>query len=570
MTELVREHDAGVKEGLAVVFVHGMEGERRRSWMHDPASPASCWPQWLGAEAGCDTWTAGYDATLATWRDTAGALHVNGLALMDKLATEPELAARPLILIGHDVGGLLLKKAMLHSMSKGAPRHRRMVERIRGLGFVATPQFGGQLNLVAQALCMQQGTSVPDKDFSSEDVHLRALREEFAQLCSGLSLQVKTFVGDKPVTVGRKWLGLLKVRKIAVPFDAASPHVHGEAVIVLPEDHFSISKPQSSASPLHRTVVELINACKALPMQAQPEQVESVPPVVQTLAQQTKIEPPVMVPKTQAPAQAQAGKIIIERPAQIEGANDVRLQPCENKLYGRDKELTRILTFLDNDAERAAIVTARSADFGGIGKTELCKAALKLWLSRDGERKVFHIALPQGAGKAELTQILARGIGMDGVDATDDIAPLVAEMPAGLYYLDNLGEFAASEEGGTLLQQLKSLPGVRLLISSRTVLASDFAQGIEIDALPKQAALNLFRDLWSGGDVLPVDTALTQFVEGDLQRHALSICMVARLGNFCAYDEVVRRWREQRAAGRTNDAMEVSQQLSALIGQSKR
>lgn len=527
MTELVREYDAGVKDGIAVVFVHGMGGDRRQTWMHNPDDASGFWPHWLGKEAGCDTWTVGYDADLTTWRDTVSALHVQGLAVMDRLATEPELAGRPLLLIGHGVGGLLIKKIIAHALSKGGPRHRRMVSRMQGLAFVATPQSGADLNLLVQALCMRDGIPALDKDFTGEDAQLRVLQDAFASACSGLVLQARIFAESKPVPIGRKWLGLMKVRGIVARHDRANPHVPGATVTSLPEDHFSISKPKRPDAPLYRETVALIDACRVSPLAAPVASQPEVPAIPVALQENVDIHVPVV------------------QPARIDSANDFRLQPCENKLYGRDSELTRILTFLDNDAEGAAIVCPRTVDTGGLGKTELCKAALKIWVGRASERTFFYVNLPENTDTLEFTRLLARGI---GVDDAANFEQLTSCLPQGLYYLDNIGGLAETEDRRGMLSAMRSVPGVRLLASSRHALPADFGLRIEIDALPKASALLLFRDLWSGGDVLPVDTVLAQFVEGDLQRHALCICLVARLGDFFAYDEVVRRWRQHHAA----------------------
>jgi hypothetical protein len=575
MTELVREHDAGVKDGVAVVFVHGLEGDKRGSWINSRAANRDPWPQWLGQEAGCDTWTLGYDAGASVWRDFAGALHINGLSLMDKLATEPQLAGRPLILLAHDIGGLLVKKALVHAMTKAASRHRRMVGRIAALGLIATPRSGAQLNTIAQAIAIVRATAPGTRDFSTDDAHLQELQREFAQLGDGLHAKVHVYTEAKPVVIGRKWLGLLKTRAIAVPYDAHASHFAGEVVTTLAEDHFSICQPKDKSAPLHQSVVALIDATKTFSVttsEAAVPQADAAQPSAS--AKQTQVEPVVVavpqvpspppvaiepaVEKPVAPPRQQAAtKTITIRPALLAGAQDERLQANESKLYGRDRELTRVLTFLDNVNERAAAVLPRGVDIGGTGKTELCKAALKLWIQRDSLRKVFFIALPDDVDPTGFLHTFATGIGLDAADADT----VFAATPPGLYFIDNLGGAMSNDQGTQLIERLKNLPDVRLLVSSRYVLSVDFAQNIEIDALPKQSALNLFRDLWSGSDVLPVDTALTQFVDGDLQRHAMSTALLARLGVFFAYDELQARWRALRAANPADHGLLTSMRL---------
>ncbi len=590
MTELVREHDAGVKDGVAVVLIHGWEGDGHRSWTSGQAGSQEPWSRWLGREAGCDTWTLGYDCKLSTWRDFAGALHINGLSLMDKLATEPQLAGRPLILLAHDIGGLLVKKALTHAMTKAAPRHRRMVGRIAAVGLIATPQSGAQLNTIAQAISLTHQLAPIDKDFAVDDVHIQELRREFSQLGDGLQAKVVVYAESKPVIIGRKWLGLLKTRKIAVPYDAQIPHIASEVAITLAEDHFSICRPNGQSAPLHQSVTALIESGKRFVVAASestPQASVAMPtpsvapaqPVSEPVAvvvapapqapQQQVTEATVVVEKPViAPLPQIASKAITVRPALITGAQDERLQLSESKLYGRDRELTRVLTFLDNADECAAAVLSQGLDVGGTGKSELCKAALKLWMQRDAQRKVFFIDLIEDGGLAAFLQALATGIGLGGGDNVDT---LFAEIPAGLYYLDNLSGSVWDGQGQQLMERLKNLPGVRLLISSRQATPEGFAQRIEIDALPKQSALNLFRDLWGGSDVLPVDTMLAQFVDNDLQRHAMSTVLLARLGVFYGYDEMRARWQAQRVENPSEHGVQTSlrlvkQALSAKTG----
>lgn len=592
MTELVREHDAGAKEGVAVVFVHGLEGGRHSSWTRGAGAHPS-WPQWLGQHEACDTWTLSYDASQTAWRDFSSALHINSLSLMDKLATEPQLAGRPLILLAHDIGGLLVKKALVHAMTKAAPRHRRMVGRVAALGLIATPQSGAQLNTIAQAISFSHESAPSGKDFSADDRHLQELQGEFSQLGDDLKAKVHVYAESRPVVIGRKWFGLFKTRSIAVPYDVKSAHWPGEVLTTLAEDHFTICQPRDKSAPLHQSIAAVIKTSKTFvvatnepvvpqiatvqsgdlspPPEVKPTEppISVAQPTPQPQPQPEPVKPAPVVEKPVIPPAPQVvAKVITSRPALITGAQDERLQANESKLYGRDRELTRLLTLLDNAHERVVAVLPRGADAGGSGKTELCKAVLKLWVQRDAQRKVFFLPLRDEFDQTSFLQTLAAGIGLD---ATESVDVVLAAMPPGLYYIDNLGSFVLDEAGSQLIERLKNLSDVRLLISSRHALSFDFAQNIEIDALPKQSALNLFRDLWSGSDVLPVDTALAQFVDNDLQRHAMSIALLARLGVFFGLDDMQTRWRALRTAnpgsnGLLTSARLVRQALSTKTG----
>ena len=98
-------------------------------------------------------------------------------------------------------------------------------------------------------------------------------------------------------------------------------------------------------------------------------------------------------------------------------------------------------------------------------------------------------------------------------------------------------------EGVRALRALRDRAGVRLLVSSRASLPSVMGTPIALDRLPADAALQLFRELWGGNDALPADAVLLRFVVDDLGAHALSLTLVAHLGDCYRYDELVQRWQ---------------------------
>ena len=128
---------------------------------------------------------------------------------------------------------------------------------------------------------------------------------------------------------------------------------------------------------------------------------------------------------------------------QLTGPTDKRLQPREHRLYGRQVEVRQVLDFLRGDAD-AVVVTALVAGVGGIGKTEVCKAALKLWLAERPDALAFYVDVPDRARAAELVYRIARSLGLEGVYTPPQ---LLAVMRPALYYLDNLESVAEQPEG---------------------------------------------------------------------------------------------------------------------------
>lgn len=64
-----------------------------------------------------------------------------GDSVLDCLVSEPKLKKDncPLLLIGHSLGGLVIKTAIISGLTKGIERYRRLIECVRGVVFIATP-----------------------------------------------------------------------------------------------------------------------------------------------------------------------------------------------------------------------------------------------------------------------------------------------------------------------------------------------------------------------------------------------------------------------------------------------
>jgi tetratricopeptide (TPR) repeat protein len=187
----------------------------------------------------------------------------------------------------------------------------------------------------------------------------------------------------------------------------------------------------------------------------------------------------------------------------------------------------------------AAPSTQAITGTGGIGKTELCKAALKKWLKEEPNAVAYYVTIPDRGSVANLITNLAAAIGATQIESSEQ---LLAVLPPALYYLDNLESVAECADGQQFLRNLKETSGVRLLVSSRLDSSSIFRKSLSLGVLPDVAALALFRDTWAG-QVLPDDAALRDFVLHDLGAHALSVTITARLGDCYAFGELVDRWR---------------------------
>src|SRR5690606_32399563 len=127
MAELTRIHSSESPDAINVVFVHGLGGDALQTWMRDAADDSTLWPKWVGEDAKCNVWVRGYDASTSAWTGQAMHLADHGVAFMSELLFESALRDRPLVLVGHSLGGLVIKSGMVQAATLGDQKFRPLL-----------------------------------------------------------------------------------------------------------------------------------------------------------------------------------------------------------------------------------------------------------------------------------------------------------------------------------------------------------------------------------------------------------------------------------------------------------
>ena len=250
----------------AVVFVHGLGGDIFDTWVGDGATQDDCWLNWVGKETGCDTWTLTYDAALSRWIDQAMPLPDQGTQIAQLLAVHPGLQDRVLVLVGHSMGGLVIKSLIVQSQIVGDARMRGLVGRIRGVVFLATPHQGSQLASLATNVAALLRTNAQVGDMTLHDAHLRQLGAAFREQRQALKIRVAAFAETRDVVMrGRPWFGFAwtaalrkQVGVRVVDPSSSDPGLEGVTVVPLAEDHFSICKPSSRDSQVYLGLIAFL------------------------------------------------------------------------------------------------------------------------------------------------------------------------------------------------------------------------------------------------------------------------------------------------------------------------
>ena len=143
---------SGDKHFLDVVFIHGLTGDRDRTWTSPGASepwPKTVLPQHFG---GARILTFGYDAYLVQKK---GSVSNNRLSdhsrdlLIDLVShrqgIRKDKKPLPLIFITHSMGGLICKDTLLSSRHSSDPGFQTVFHATIGIVFMGTPHTGSWL-----------------------------------------------------------------------------------------------------------------------------------------------------------------------------------------------------------------------------------------------------------------------------------------------------------------------------------------------------------------------------------------------------------------------------------------
>lgn len=264
MATLTQVHAASKPDALNIVFVHGLGGDARKTWMHNPKDHTTLWPIWVGEDVECNAWVVGYGAALSGWTDAAMHLADQGEAFFAALQAEPKLQQGRLVLIGHSLGGLVIKSGMVQAHTLGDPQRERLLAAIAAVVFIGTPHQGADLATVASNLSVHFKVNPQVRNMASNDSWLKLLNSQFRNLQVQHKFAVRVFFETKGVLIGRKLLRLqLGERVTIVNTNSSDPGIAGVNPTGLEGDHFEIAKPRSRAEAAHKALIEFLTRVDA-------------------------------------------------------------------------------------------------------------------------------------------------------------------------------------------------------------------------------------------------------------------------------------------------------------------
>lgn len=229
---------------LNVIFIHGLEGDARKTWENE-LSPPLFWPSWLQTDFDdVAIWTVGYEAAMTRWSLSKSAMAIQDRAanVLEIILANDQLKGAEIALIGHSMGGLIIKQMIrsAESMSRLRPDAADFLQSVRRVAFLATPHAGS-----GHASLMNILRFVVRPSEASEGLvrNSAALRE--------LNLWYRDWVASSKIahlilteTKGMKIVGLI------VKPDSSDPGLLTRP-IPIDADHSTICKPNTKNSDVY-------------------------------------------------------------------------------------------------------------------------------------------------------------------------------------------------------------------------------------------------------------------------------------------------------------------------------
>lgn len=235
----------GCEKPLAdVIFVHGLNGDAHETWTWEN-NPENFWPSHLGSECeGINVYSLGYPASVfKSWAEKEMDIFERATSALDYIVSS-QIGKRPLVLIGHSMGGLLIKAILRKSVSSDDIDWQSVSQSARLVIFIATPHTGASLARAVNFIAPRA---------SSANIEILA---DKAGALHDMDQAYRTFANGKSDLETAVYYETYATKKAAVIVDRASsdPGVMGAAPVPVDRDHIAICKPKNPDDPLYRGV----------------------------------------------------------------------------------------------------------------------------------------------------------------------------------------------------------------------------------------------------------------------------------------------------------------------------
>jgi hypothetical protein len=248
-----------------VVFVHGLGGNWKSTWMVDLGNPSTYWPSWLSEDVSeAQVWSAQYPAAPSLWIGRSLDFLHSSISLLDRLTHR--IGNRQIIFICRSLGGLVAKQ-MLRAASDltATDDFRTLGANVVGIAFLGTPHTGASLADTVVTIARFLGAfgetarlSKAIENLQKQNAYLGNLNDWFRAAATSRSTRVIVYAEGVP-TDGTT----------IVDINSANPNLLGVIPIPVALHHLELAKPQNredqvaeGAKKFVRSIIFELNAGK--------------------------------------------------------------------------------------------------------------------------------------------------------------------------------------------------------------------------------------------------------------------------------------------------------------------
>ncbi|XP_029731877.2 protein SERAC1 isoform X1 [Aedes albopictus] len=236
-------------------------------WLQEPLGDESigrsfCWPmEWLPKDfPNIRVIGLNYESSLSQWSASGcpcekydGKLEKRAAEFLRKLARSNIGQDRPVVWVGHSMGGLLIKSIMNQAAASDDPAVRRIAQNSRAVMFLGTPHRGSAIAKLKQHTSALVWPSVEVRELEENSLHLLHLHKTFLKTISQLPKKPEIVsVCEGSATV----LTSFKLPLHIVPEKSA--RLDEGDFYLIKEDHLSLSKPMCRQSFLYQRLISTI------------------------------------------------------------------------------------------------------------------------------------------------------------------------------------------------------------------------------------------------------------------------------------------------------------------------
>ncbi|MGB9367117.1 MAG: tetratricopeptide repeat protein [Xanthobacteraceae bacterium] len=237
MSQLYKIAEASGPHRASAIFIHGLGGDPHTTW-RSGSGEDTFWPKWLASDVpGLTVYTLGYEAAISRWRGAAMHLPDRAKNVLEQLLVYPDLAHGPLYLIGHSLGGLVIKQLLRTAESEGKyrPEVADFLARIEKVAFLGTPHTGSGQATLANVLRVLVRPSEATACLIHNDPSLRDLNHWYQDWANSKGLPHLILSETQPTRI----LG-----KLVQP-NSADPGIAGWRALPVGTTHSGVCKPVS-------------------------------------------------------------------------------------------------------------------------------------------------------------------------------------------------------------------------------------------------------------------------------------------------------------------------------------